>query len=104
MARSAIQNSEYIRSAEQAALLRSMAAKMELAKRINGLLDNFSLSQLEAARRLGMPQSKISAIKNYKLHGISLERLMQALISLDQRIEIIVTPNAEHASSITVAA
>jgi hypothetical protein len=29
-----------------------------------------------------MPQPKISAIRNYKLQGISLERLMHALTAL----------------------
>ena len=36
-----------------------------------------------------MPQSKVSQIKNYKLQNISLERLMQALVALDQRVEIL---------------
>ena len=100
--RSVVRKTKLVGELEQAVSLRSMSAKVELAKQINGLLDSFNLSQLEAARRLGMPQSKISAIKNYKLHGISLERLMQALVSLDQHIEIVVTPNAERTNSITV--
>jgi hypothetical protein len=38
-----------------------------------------------------MPQPKVSAIRNYKLRGISLERLMQALTALGQHVEIVVT-------------
>jgi predicted XRE-type DNA-binding protein len=43
---------------------------------------------------LGMPQPKVSAIQNYKLRGISLERLMQALTALGQRVEIVVSPSS----------
>lgn len=99
-----LQKSKLMHRVEHTALLQGMYAKVELAKRINELLNNFSLSQLDAAQRLGMPQSKISAIRNYKLHGISLERLMQALVSLDQHVEIVVKPKTARANSITVAA
>lgn len=44
----------------------------------NDILLSRSLTQAEAAELLGMPQPKVSAIRNYKLRGISLERLMQA--------------------------
>jgi hypothetical protein len=40
-----------------------------------------------------MPQPKVSAIHNYKLRGISLERLLQALADLDQHVEIVVSPS-----------
>ena len=50
------------------------------------------MSQIAAAERLGISQSKVSAIRNYKLHGISLERLLQALVALDQRVAIVVKP------------
>jgi predicted XRE-type DNA-binding protein len=37
-----------------------------------------------------MPQPKVSAIRNYRLNGISLERLIAALVALDQSITITV--------------
>jgi len=40
-----------------------------------------------------MPQPKVSAIRNYRLRGISLERLMQALTALGQHLEIKVMPS-----------
>jgi predicted XRE-type DNA-binding protein len=67
-----------------------LSAKAMLAMKINRLLEARSLNQTDAARLLEMPQPKVSAIRNYKLRGISLERLMQALIALDQSVEIIV--------------
>ena len=71
------------------------STRITLARRVNGLLDEQGLSQNAAAQRLGIPQSKVSAIRNYKLHGISLERLLQMLIALNQRVEIVVTPGTK---------
>lgn len=73
----------------------SSPARTQLATRLNLLIDAHGLSQSAAARRLGMTQPKISAIRNYKLRGISLERLMQALVTLDQHVEIIVKPGLD---------
>ena len=67
-----------------------LSAKVMLALKINQLLDARALNQTKAAQLLEMPQPKVSAIRNYRLRGISLERLMQALIALDQSVEIIV--------------
>jgi predicted XRE-type DNA-binding protein len=44
-----------------------------------------------------MPQPKVSAIRNYKLRGISLERLMRALTALGQHVEIVVSPSTKEA-------
>ncbi len=73
---------------------RAASPKHRLAFQINRLLDEQRLSQLVAAERLGISQSKVSAIRNYKLHGISLGRLMEALVALDQRVTIVVRPRA----------
>jgi predicted XRE-type DNA-binding protein len=70
----------------------SDSPKYLLASQVNRLLDEHKLSQLAAAERLGISQPKVSAIRNYKLHGISLGRLMQALVALDQRVTIVVGP------------
>ena len=70
-----------------------LSAKAVLALKLNELIDRQGLSQAEAARILAMPQPKISAVRNYKLQGISLERLMQALTALGQHVEIVVTPS-----------
>jgi predicted XRE-type DNA-binding protein len=64
-----------------------------LASKLNQLIDARGFSQAQAAQVLGMPQPKISAIRNLKLNGISLERLLQALASLDQHVDIVVGPS-----------
>lgn len=80
------------------------SAKVTLASKLNELLDANGLSQSAAAQLLGMSQPKVSAIRNYKLRGISLERLMQALLALNQQVEIVVKPGRKAGSrSIRVA-
>jgi predicted XRE-type DNA-binding protein len=82
-----------------------LSAKTILAKKIIEILKSRKFSQLEAAALLGMPQPKVSAICNYKLRGISLERLMLALTALGQNIEISVRPSTRKAPArIDVAA
>ena len=70
-----------------------VSAKLTLASRLNLLLDERGLTQSAASQLMGMAQPKVSAIRNYKLRGISLERLMQALLAFDQEVEIIVKPS-----------
>lgn len=71
---------------------RELSTKTVLAVKINDLIDQRELNQTEVARMTGMTQPKVSQVRRYKLQNISLERLMQALVSLDQHIEIIVRP------------
>lgn len=81
------------------------SAKAALALKLNELIDQRGLSQMEAAAITGMTQPKVSQVRRYKLQNISLERLMQALVSLDQCVEIVVLPaQRAHARGITVAA
>jgi predicted XRE-type DNA-binding protein len=69
-----------------------LSAKTVLAVKLNELIDKRDLSQTEAACLTGMTQPKVSRVRRYKLQNISLERLMQALVSLDQHVEIVVQP------------
>ena len=68
-------------------------AKNRLARKLNEIIDTQGLNQGEVAQLLRMPQPKVSAIRNYKLRGISLQRLMLALTALGQHVEIVVTPS-----------
>lgn len=82
-----------------------LSAKAVLAVKLNALIDKRGLSQTEAADITGMTQPKVSQVRRCKLQNISLERLMQALVSLDQHVEIVVRPaRRAHAACITVAA
>jgi predicted XRE-type DNA-binding protein len=72
-----------------------LTAKAILAKKINDIVLGRGLTQVEIADLLGMPQPKVSCIRSYKLRGISLERLMQALTALGQHVEIVVTASTK---------
>lgn len=82
-----------------------LSAKAALALKLNELIDQRGLSQTETAALTGMTQPKVSQVRRYKLQNISLERLMQALVSLGQRVEIVVQPaRRAHSACIRVAA
>jgi predicted XRE-type DNA-binding protein len=86
-------------------LLAELSAKKRLARKLNKIVEARSLSQGEVARLLATSQPKVSAIRNYKLRGISLQRLMRALTALGQHVEIVVSPSgASTRARIDVAA
>jgi predicted XRE-type DNA-binding protein len=64
--------------------------KLRLALALNSILNERRLNQADAAARLGINQPKVSALRNYKLEGFSVERLMTLLTALDRDIEIII--------------
>lgn len=65
-----------------------LTAKAQLAIKFNDLIDERGLNQMAVAELTGMTQPKVSQIRRYKLLNVSLERLMQALVALDQHVEI----------------
>lgn len=84
---------------------KELSAKAALALKLNDLIEQRGLSQTEAAAITGMTQPKVSQVRRYKLQNISLERLMQALVALDQQVKIVVEPaRRAHAPGILVAA
>jgi predicted XRE-type DNA-binding protein len=81
-------------------------AKLRLAHALNQVLDASKLSQAEAAKVLGVTQPKVSALRNYKLSGFSVERLMNLLTTVDQDVEIVIRrkPRSGRAARISVVA
>jgi predicted XRE-type DNA-binding protein len=69
-------------------------AKLRLAYALNQVLEHRGLTQTTAATLLGLSQPKVSALRNYKLAGFSVERLMNLLTALDQDIEIVIRGKA----------
>ena len=80
--------------------------KLRLAYALNSVIDAQRLTQDEAAKRLGLNQPKVSALRNYKLEGFSVERLMTLLNALDRDIEIVIRkkPRSRPAARISVVA
>jgi predicted XRE-type DNA-binding protein len=64
--------------------------KVRLAVTINGILEEKSLRQEQAAKLLQLNQPKISALANYRLEGFSVERLLRFLNALDRDVEIVI--------------
>ena len=69
-------------------------AKLRLAYALNQVVERRGLTQGAAATLLGLSQPKVSALRNYKLAGFSVERLMNLLTALDQDIEIVIRRKA----------
>ena len=80
--------------------------KTRLALAVNELLKARKLKQREIATVLGVPQPKVSALKNYRLDQFSVERLMEFLTALNQDVEIMIRPrgNTTQAGHISVLA
>ena len=80
-------------------------AKAELAAKIIREIDRQRLTQSGAVGILGIDQPKVSALKQGKLSGFSIERLMRFLLLLGRDIEITVKekPKSRAAAKLRVA-
>jgi predicted XRE-type DNA-binding protein len=80
--------------------------KLQLAYALNAIVDAQRLTQAAAAARLRLNQPKVSALRNYKLEGFSVERLMTLLNALDRDVEIVIRkkPRSRAAARISVVA
>ena len=80
--------------------------KLRLAYALNQVIEERKLSQADAAKKLGVTQPKVSALRHYKLTGFSVERLMNLLTAVDQDVEIVIrrNPRSRKGGRITVVA
>src|ERR1700730_3533374 len=67
-----------------------LLAKAELAVKIIAEIQRRRLTQAQAGAILGIDQPKISALKQGRLSGFSIERLMRFLLLLGRDVEIAV--------------
>ena len=67
-----------------------LLAKAELTSKIIAEIQRRRLTQSQAGVILGIDQPKVSALKQGKLSGFSIERLLRFLLLLGQNIEITV--------------
>lgn len=68
--------------------------RVQLATRLNDLLQAEGLTQAAAAKRLGVAQPHVSELKNYKLGRFSSERLLHYITLMDRDVEIFIRPRA----------
>ena len=66
--------------------------RVQLAVRLNELIEEQRLSQAAVAKRFGVPQPHVSDLRNYKLSRFSSERLVRFLTLLDRDIDIVIRP------------
>jgi predicted XRE-type DNA-binding protein len=80
-------------------------AKAELAHKIAVLIRERGLTQVQAAKLLGVDQPKVSSLIRGRLSGFSLERLIRFLLLLGQDIKIIVqaSPRSRSRARVLVA-
>jgi len=64
--------------------------RVQLAMRVNEIIEGRRLTQAKAAALLKIPQPHVSELKNYKLGRFSSERLLHFLTVLDRDIEIVI--------------
>lgn len=71
--------------------------KAELVRQISELITARNLTQIEAAKILGIDQPKISALLRGKLSGFSTDRLFRFLNALgsDVEIRVIIKPESD---------
>jgi predicted XRE-type DNA-binding protein len=79
-----------------------LLAKAELAAKIIAEIQRRRLTQSQAAAILGIDQPKVSALKQGKLSGFSIERLMRLLLALGRDIEIVVKTRTKARSAATL--
>src|SRR5690242_2792141 len=70
-------------------------AKAELVQRIRRLIEERKLTQVKAAKLLGLDQPKVSALVRGRVEGYSIDRLFRFLNALGQEVEITVRPAAK---------
>lgn len=68
--------------------------RVQLAVRLNDLLQAEGLTQAAAAKLLGIAQPHVSELKNYKLGRFSSERLLHYITLLNRDVEIYIRPRA----------
>ena len=73
--------------------------RVQLAMRVNEIIDGRRLTQTKAATLLNIPQPHVSELKNYKLTRFSSERLLHFLTVLDRDVEIVIRQKSKGHSS-----
>jgi predicted XRE-type DNA-binding protein len=79
-----------------------MLARSELVRYINRIIEQRGLTQVEAAKLLGINQPKVSALNCGRITEFSIDRLMRFLVALGQEVDIRVRPGSSTAGGLLV--
>jgi predicted XRE-type DNA-binding protein len=66
--------------------------KVELVSKIDQLVEVRGLTQVEAAKLLGVKQPDLCKLLRGRVRGYSVDRLLRFLAALDQDVEIVIRP------------
>jgi len=77
--------------------------KAQLVRKIDALLKERGLKQVQAAALFGVKQPDVSKLLNGDFRQFSLERLLRFLVALGQDVEIVVKPHHESAEAATLS-
>lgn len=79
--------------------------KAQLVYKIDSILKQRKLKQVEAGKLFGIPQPDVSKMLRGEFRQFSVERLLRFLVALDQDVEIVVRPHRgkDDAASLRVA-
>ena len=66
--------------------------KAELTRQISRRIKDFGLTQVQAAKRLGLMQPDVSKLMAGKFTGFSTDRLISLLTALEIDVEIVLRP------------
>ena len=78
-----------------------LRARAQVMFRISEIIKGRGLTQEEAAKRLRIPQSKVSCLMNGKLSLFSLDYLFELLNALDRDVEIVIRPKSKKQKTAT---
>jgi predicted XRE-type DNA-binding protein len=73
--------------------------KAQLVGKIEALLKERGLKQVEAAELFGVKQPDVSKLLHGDFRQFSVERLLRFLVALGQDVEIVVTPHRPDAGA-----
>jgi predicted XRE-type DNA-binding protein len=77
--------------------------KASLVLKIGRIIEQRGLTQIAAAKAMGIDQPKVSAMLAGQFRGYSVERLMRFLVALGQDVEIVVKPSKRGTAELRVA-
>jgi predicted XRE-type DNA-binding protein len=69
--------------------------KAQLVFKIDSIMKQRRLKQVEAGKMFGVPQPDVSKMLRGDFRQFSVERLLRFLVALDQDVEIVVKPHRD---------
>ena len=72
--------------------------KAELTRQLYNRITALGLSQVQAARQLGLKQPDVSKLMHGRFTGFSIDRLITLLTALEIDVDIVLRPHSENGS------